>query len=287
MKSFSVEDFGYALPTGGSVKADIIEAIADWCEALHGGLSLQDAFAHLVRGLGAEAGMLVRTHLNEFRPIRIAIQDCRLGTGVHQLKTSFADGHFGPHLTKPRPATVWLGSAHVGETGADPAPALGEWQTARQMKEFAVLVLSGGPITRDHIELHFRDLLSLEVQASVGVVLPTMARTWATRQVGLITRTVINRRLSYEFEQPGTTKTPLLSINNPARLSRAEFRVCLLLSRGLSVLGVSAELSLSEATVRSHLRNIYAKTETSGLAELVFLLLGAHRPQNEAEVRWA
>ena len=287
MKRFLVEDFGSALPAGGSVKADVIEAIADWCEALHGGLSLQDAFAHLVRGLGAEAGILVRTHLNEFRPIRIAIHDCKPDAGAHQLRAAFADGHFGPHMTRPRTATVWLGSAHVGESGADPAPTLGEWQAVRRMREFAVLVLSGGPITRDHIELHFREPLSLNVQASVGAVLPTMARTWATRQVGLITRTVINMRLSHDLERPGTAKAPLLSINNPARLSRAEFRVCLLLSRGLSVLGVSAELSLSDATVRSHLRNIYAKTETSGLAELVFLLLGSHRPPDQADARWA
>lgn len=287
MKSSLVEDYGSALPSGGSVKSDVIEAIADWCEALHGGLSLQDAFAHLVCGLGAEAGMLVRTHLNDFRPTRIAIHDCRPDAGAHQLKATFADGHFGPHLTKPRTATVWLGSAHEGEAGADPAPALGEWQAARRMKEFAVLVLSGGPITRDHIELHFREPLSRHIQASVGAVLPTMARTWATRQVGLITRTVINERLSQGLQRPGTTNAPLLSISNPASLSRAEFRVCLLLSRGLSVLGVSAELSLSDATVRSHLRSIYAKTESSGLAELVFLLLGSHRPSNEPEARWA
>ena len=287
MKSFLIEDLGSALPAGGSVKADVIEAIADWCEALHGGLSLQEAFAHLVSGLGADAGMLVRTHLNECRSTRIAMHDCRPDPGAHPLKTTFADGHFGPHLKKPRTATVWLGSAHEGESGANPAPALGEWQAARRMKEFAVLVLCGGPITRDHIELHFREPLSLNVQASLGAVLPTMARTWATRQVGLITRTVINKRLSHDLERPGTTTTPLLSISNPARLSRAEFRVCLVLSRGLSVLGVSAELSLSEATVRSHLRNIYAKTETSGLAELVFMLLGAHRPPDELEARWA
>lgn len=287
MKSVLLKDFGSAMPAGGSVKADVIEAIADWCEALHGGQSLREAFAHLVRGLGAEAGMLVRTHLNEFRSSRIEMYDCRGDYSAYPLKATFADGHFGPHLARPRTASVWLGSAHEGEYGANPSPALGEWQAARRMKEFVVLVLCGGPTTRDHIELHFREQLSLEVQASLGAVVPTMARTWAARQVGLITRTAINKRLSSDLERPGTGMTTLLSISNPARLSRAEFRVCLLLSRGLSTLGVSAELCLSEATVRSHLRNIYAKTETSGLPELVFMLLGARRPPNEAEARWA
>jgi DNA-binding CsgD family transcriptional regulator len=52
-------------------------------------------------------------------------------------------------------------------------------------------------------------------------------------------------------------------------------------------LGVAAELSLSEATVRSHLRAIYAKTETSGLAELVFQLIGAHLAASDLEARCA
>lgn len=231
--------------------------------------------------------MIVRTHLNEFHPIRVAIYDSQACDGIAALFSSFADGYFGPHLVRPRAATVWLASTHAGEAGSNPAPALAEWQAARRLTEFAVLVLSGGTVTRDHIELHFREPLSADAQASLGVVLPTMARTWATRQVGLITRTVVNSRLSACQDLRGSPKLPLLGTTNPARLSRAEFRVCLLLSRGLSILGVSEELSLSEATVRSHLRSIYAKTETSGLAELVFHLLGSHLTVQEIQARCA
>lgn len=57
--------------------------------------------------------------------------------------------------------------------------------------------------------------------------------------------------------------------------------MCLLLGRGLSVTGVAEELAVTETTVRSHLRNIYAKTGTSGLAELVFALLRS-RPDGSA-----
>ena len=74
----------------------------------------------------------------------------------------------------------------------------------------------------------------------------------------------------------------ILGISNPAKLSRAEFRVCLLLSRGLSIKGVTDELSLSEATVRSHLRSIYSKTEASGLPELVYRLLSNGSERGEA-----
>lgn len=255
----------------GYQESNVIDAIADWCDALHGDLSLDDAFAALATGLGAEAGMLVRTHLNDFRPIRIALWDKLAEHGSSPLKASFADGHFGRHLARPRPASVWLASTYESDDDAD--PALDIWQSRRGMADFAVLVLNSGPTTRDHVELHFADRVSVAAQSALSVVLPTMARTWASRQVGLVTRTVVNHRIAQETGKVKPGPTMLLGPSNPAKLSRAEFRVCLLLSRGLSTLGVAEELAVSEATVRSHLRSIYAKTETSSLAELVFNLL--------------
>lgn len=254
------------------VDANVIEAIADWCDALHGDLPLQDAFAALAAGLGAEAGMLVRTQFSDFRPMRVAVWDRAGGRNPSPLSASYADGHFGPPIARPRAASVWLSSSD--DDAGDRDPALESWQVRRGLGEFAVLVLTGGPGARDHIELHFRAALVPETQAALGAVLPTMARTWTNRQVGLVTRTVINHRLAGEpVPDRPAARAMLLGAANPARLSRAEFRVCLLLSRGLSVVGVAEELSVSEATVRSHLRSIYSKTGTSGLAELVFALL--------------
>ncbi|TNC63599.1 helix-turn-helix transcriptional regulator [Rubellimicrobium roseum] len=65
---------------------------------------------------------------------------------------------------------------------------------------------------------------------------------------------------------------PLLSVSNPARLSRAEFRVCVLLSKGLNTSSVCSELSISISTLRTHLRNIFAKTKVTSMAELLCLL---------------
>ncbi|MBV1902477.1 MAG: helix-turn-helix transcriptional regulator [Marinosulfonomonas sp.] len=255
-----------------------MDAIASWCEALYGTVSLEQAVANLVQGLGAEAGMLVRTNMNENRAIRVATHDAKILTTGLPLSATFADGQFGAHLKKPRTATIWLGSNHAERSVVTPDPALGNWQAGRGMKEFAVLILASGPITRDHIELHFRQPLAPPAQTTLSTVLPSMARTWASRQVGLITRTVINHRLPSPSDMRVAPAKPPLAIGNPAHLSRAEFRVCLLLSRGLSVAGVCSELSLAETTVRSHLRNIYAKTETSSLAELIFCLIGPAQP---------
>ncbi|MBV1867306.1 MAG: helix-turn-helix transcriptional regulator [Marinosulfonomonas sp.] len=279
------ENIVHDWPHSNLAQVDIVDAIASWCEALYGTVSLEQAVTNLVQGLGAEAGMLVRTNMNENRAIRVATHDTKILTTGAPLSVAFADGQFGSHLKKPRTATIWLGSTHTEHSVVTPDPALGNWQAARDMKEFAVLILASGPVTRDHIELHFRQPLSEPAQTTLSTVLPSMARTWASRQVGLITRTVINHRLP----SPGSmTNAPVkapLAIGNPAHLSRAEFRVCLLLSRGLSVAGVCSELDLAETTVRSHLRNIYAKTETSSLAELIFCLIApAQLPQHRDAV---
>jgi len=272
------EDIGHDWANTPSVQVDVVDAIASWCEALYGTVSLEQALANLVQGLGAEAGMLVRTNMNENRAVRVATHDAKILTTGLPLAASYADGQFGAHLKKPRSASIWLGSTHAKRSVVTPDPALENWQTARDMKEFAVLILASGPITRDHIELHFRQPLAQPAQTTLSTVLPSMARTWASRQVGLITRTVINHRLPSPSDTHVAASKALLAIDNPAHLSRAEFRVCLLLSRGLSVAGVCAELSLAETTIRSHLRNIYAKTETSSLAELIFCLVGPAQP---------
>ncbi len=264
---------GAGIPSAPStgIESNVIEAIADWCDALHGDFPLQDAFAALAAGLGADAGILVRTHFSDFRPNRVAIWDRGAGRGVSPLTTSYADGRFGPQFARPRAASIWLAS--LADADADVDPALEIWQARRNLCEFAVLVLSGGPTCRDHAELHFRNPLSFQAHTALGSVLPTMARTWASRQVGLVARTIVGHRALADLRPLRQTRATILDATNPARLSRAEFRVCLLLSRGLSVIGVANELAVSEATVRSHLRSTYAKTATSSLAELVYNLM--------------
>lgn len=272
MTVFSVSDFRDSTVESARFGTNIIEATADWCDALQGGMSLRDALESLVVGLGAEAGMLVRTDASVGRTMAVATIDRRQATSPCPLAASFADGCFGRPFERPRAASLWLVSAMRDETDEAGRAALEAWQSARGLSEFAVLVLECGPRHRDHIELHFASQIGGVVEAALAAMLPTMARTWSQRPVGLVARTAPSRRLAVQAPAAPAAR-PLLDISNPAGLSRAEFRVCLLLSQGLSVAGVSADLGLSNATVRTHLRNIYAKTGASGLNDLMLRLL--------------
>ncbi|MEE9427825.1 MAG: helix-turn-helix transcriptional regulator [Paracoccaceae bacterium] len=268
-------------------QTDIVDAITSWCEALYGSISLETALTNLVRGLGAEAGTLVRTHMNERHPIRIATYDAMKNVAVRPLDCSFADIFFCRHMENPKPATIWLGS-NFAEYAVDPLDVTFEnWQDSRKLKEFAVLILAAGPVTRDHIELHFRSPLASGNLATLGTILPAVSRTWATRQVGLITRTVINHSETFQEQLPNQGKVSLLANGNPANLSRAEFRVCLLLSRGLSISNTVIELGVTESTVRTHLRNIYAKSGTQNIAELIFCLIAPQKTESTQEIQCA
>ncbi|MGJ8585776.1 MAG: helix-turn-helix transcriptional regulator [Marinosulfonomonas sp.] len=250
-----------------------MDAVADWCEALHGAVSLDAAVSALIQGMGAEAGVLVRTNFNDGKITQIAKFDQKAMTSALPLDAVYGDEIFGRLLQKARPASVWLASQHSDQYSEFLASEYSGWQEGRDMKEFAVLVLGSGPNGRDHLELHFREQASPDVIASLTSVLQAMTRSWMARQVGFVSRKLTNRRVGQATPAAKTTFEPILGPSNPAGLSRAEFRVCLLLSSGLSVAGVSLELGLAETTVRSHLRSIYAKSETKNLAELIFCLI--------------
>ena len=86
---------------------------------------------------------------------------------------------------------------------------------------------------------------------------------WASRQRGLV-ETILNGTQA----QTSTA----LSAANPHGLTRAESTVAALVADGLRAKAIAQKLGCSVPTVRTHLRNLYAKTGAEGLVELVRLL---------------
>jgi DNA-binding CsgD family transcriptional regulator len=101
---------------------------------------------------------------------------------------------------------------------------------------------------------------------------PVLSETWRNRAQGLFTENLLHRAEVHRAPQGGKA---ILSTDNPARLSRAEYRVGLMLSRGLSTDEVKSALNIRESTLRTHLGNLYAKTHAQSLSELVYLLVSA------------
>lgn len=256
----------------------MIGAIAQWCECLQGNAPLRQAIEMLARSAGVEAIALTRAaRANDGELNSLFFDYAPAAHRAHPLERSFAKGVLGPYFRQPRPGSVWFKTL----TGIEPDPRLESFHRARHLTELAVIPLSLEEKSTMFLEMHFSVHRGEGQHATINMCAPTLADTWSRRKPGLMTELILKRN------RPNPTPivdAPILSADNPAGLSRAEFRVCLMLSKGLSTKAVRAQQGISESTLRTHLRSIYAKTETSSQAELLYLLLSA-RPQDAAQLR--
>ncbi len=261
--------FGNSLSEGsGSIhvaETGMIGAVAQWCECLHGRDPLLKSLQMLVSGLGAEIVAVVRYARGATTAGRTVASD-RAARDVRggRLDCGFAKSLMAPYFDAARPGSLWFRSM----VEDDRTSALAEFHAARQLRELVVIPLESNARFIDTIEVHFDDLLRGHQQMILNSLGPILARTWQNRAQGLFTEALLRHAPT-----PLTTShAPILSIENPAGLSRAEYRVCLMLSRGLSVDHVKAELCIRESTLRTHLGNLYAKTCSSNLSELIYRL---------------
>ena len=258
----------------------VLDGIATWCGGLHGSMPLNEALQSLAVGLGAEAAAISRHNRNEERPQTVAVYDLREGDiDLPSLKRALCRDVMGYLYPKARSSTVWFLSDLLDDPSWQDTQTLTNWRLSRDIEEIVALSLTGNQQQHDYIEFHVPNGLQRSERLEIEALVPTIVRSWAGRKTGLVTQARMDDRMISARAAAAAGKlkwdAPILGMANPAKLSRAEFRVCLLLSRGLSVKGVTDELGLSEATVRTHLRSIYSKTETSGIAELLYRILSS------------
>ena len=102
------------------------------------------------------------------------------------------------------------------------------------------------------------------------------APVWAMRRPGLVVDAIHGANAApCKGPRPGddTVVTGcVLSAANPAGLTPTEIRVALALRDGLSPADVARTLAIAMPTVRTHLRNLYAKTGLRGMHELTHRL---------------
>lgn len=245
----------------------LIGAIARWCECLQNRAAVFDALELLAQSLEAEAIALSRCSQDPRGESRSLFFDrLQHKPTVCHLEKSYAASVLGPYYRSANAGSVWLQS-----TSDIPAePDLVEFQFRRKLVDLVVIPLSIEEKAIFFLEFHFATEARGTQFAMLNSIASTLKETWSHRRPGLMTELILNRQRP---DPKVTGDGPLLGPDNPARLSRAEFRVCLMLSRGLSQQATAEELEICESTLRTHLGSIYEKTGTSGMAELLFRLL--------------
>ncbi|WP_133064956.1 helix-turn-helix transcriptional regulator [Flavimaricola marinus] len=250
----------------------IIDGIASWCESLSGQIPLIEGLRQVLGALDGAAICLTRVQENSSRIGTSMIVDTETSQKRgHRLERSFASIVLGPYCLKPKPGTPWFSSMLDGEVD----PALRDFQRRRGLQELVVIPLEIKGKTVDFLEIHFEQRLDGNQFALLNLAAATFVRTWGRRATGLFSEYILS---PLKTKRDKLSELPLLSVENPARLSRCEYRVCLMLSRGYSVQAIEEEFGISRTTSRTHLRNIYAKTGCSSLAELTFRLMDKTKP---------
>jgi DNA-binding CsgD family transcriptional regulator len=272
-------------PVNGEVTSsfdlNIVGAIASWCEALQGQATIVEAMSAVCRSVGADAACVARvTHaeIGESRSICYDKLDVR--ANAPRLDRSFARAVMGPYLAGARGGSIWCQS--LVEVGCD--PALDLFQQRRHFGDLIVIPLTVSEKHIDLFELHFSRPLDAVRMDMINKLAPTLSRTWRNRQNGLMTDALLH---SKQRDQGAAGLAPILGMDNPAKLSRAEYRVCILLAKGLSNERLLAELDVSYSTLRTHLRSIYAKTETSSRSELLYHLISKTPHMSAADIKVA
>ncbi|SDE72795.1 DNA-binding transcriptional regulator, CsgD family [Ruegeria marina] len=156
-------------------------------------------------------------------------------------------------------------------------PILVEFYQQRRLSETIIIPLDRRNGVVDVLELHYLFPISVAELEHLELIGPVLAGCWEGRSLGLFSDALLAGSRAIRKSQ---VSEEILSVENPFRLSRAEYRVCLLLSRGLNNKAVLSELSITMATLRTHLGNIYAKTGATSQSELVHMLLVSQSARN-------
>ncbi|APE42021.1 hypothetical protein BOO69_00300 [Sulfitobacter alexandrii] len=242
----------------------------DWHAAIAGHAPLTDVIAVLTRQTSARNISFYR--FREDRSVPIAAARRQDDTAAAEN----SKGTLARYLRATRdaeipPGTMLSLSDLRAEAEFPGSAAAAEWDPREDIINVVLIVLADRPGQLDVIEMIFDSIPSLNPDIPPVLVSAALAEAWKMRAPGLITRITLSniRSRSQSVQVPSSG---ILSGNNPCGLSRAEQRVCHMLVAGQKAKTIAEELDLSVATVRTHLRNIYSKTQTAGQVELIALV---------------
>jgi DNA-binding CsgD family transcriptional regulator len=248
-----------------------------WTECLHGAGALRETLSDLLDLTGARVAHLTRHCGLTGRHRTIASLDRGAREGERPMTTPLGPSLLTRSGAAARAGTLWtLGELDRAETDALDDRAL-RWMADRRLRDTAVIPLDRAGSDLDLLELHFAAPLSAPLRAELDVAATAMSAAWQRRQKGRIARLLsatpaIAERLAQDA--PGTQPSPL-SPANPLGLTAAELRICVLFRNGHPPQQMAQHLKVSESTLRTHLRSIYAKAGVAGQLDLVRLLLAA------------
>src|SRR6056297_14724 len=123
----------------------------------------------------------------------------------------------------------------------------------------------------DVIEFQFRASIRSSTDALLASMAPALALAWSRRLPGSA-HAMMRRTRARPATEAQSVQDDLLGPENPANLSRSEFRICAMMREGMMTKVIAEQLGIRGTTLRSHLHSIYSKTGASGQVDLLHRL---------------
>lgn len=244
--------------------------VNDWNAALNGHFPIAEVMDIFTRQVSARNVTLYRL---VGRSVRTIASSARAHDRLTPENASGALARYlvDHHTDALSPGSIWRLKDLRKEEAFASNSAKTEWNARPEIIEVSVIVLEHTETQTDLIEMIFDSAPNPVPELPPSIITQAMADAWELRAAGLITRTIksFGRTRRSATGDPGRD---VLSPENPFALSRAEQRVCQLLADGTKPKEIAQTLGVSVSTVRSHLRNLFAKTDTSGQIDLIALI---------------
>lgn len=249
-----------------------------WMDALlkfvswsQGKTPLQPALEGLALYFGAEVVCLSRRERANDSMRHVLAVDIASETGFPNLLNGFAKDVLGETLDKLKPGTA-VSVSEVHPEAMVQNAELARWSRKRRINEIVVFCIGSRQGTREIIEFHFSKSAPYLSDVDAAHCAEMLAKVFKGRREGLVEQLILGRALKRKKHMRRNFGNAILSPENPAKLTRAEWRLCVLVANGMSREGAAKALSVTPNTIRSHLRNIYSKTERETYHELALHL---------------
>ena len=263
-------NFSGAHSASRPVKDNFLDTLLVFVKWSQGRTDLGSTLQCLAEYIGADAIALTRWDKNSARLAGFA--DDRSDPLSPRLTQSYAPAVLGGYIDSIKPGTaITLSDTHENRSVSD--PALERWMFNRCVIEVACICVAAEGGTRDIVEIHFARSVPKLWDDEQEMMSRMMHDVYQGRKRGLVMQQLLRTNATVRRTAKATMDKPLLAVENPARLTRSEWRVCALIANGLSREGIAEEMAVKPGTLRTHLRNIYAKTGYERFHELALRLV--------------
>lgn len=266
----SLTSIGFAAKHKNQTSTDktTAEALLIFMEWGQGVAPLETALKLAVSCFGAARGTITRVHLKTKR-VRVIAAAARSGkiSGSIQAPVGQVIGDGLEYFKIGAPILMSM----IEDTRLVRSPEYDMWKRDTKHTEVGFVTLSRNQREADLLVLNFDKTPEDNWCRQSRWLAASLARAFEVRRPGLITDALARNK--DEAQRTADLHFPILAAENFAGLTRTEYKVCVLVSRGLAAKSVASEMGVSTTTVRTHLRNVYAKTSLEGYHHLAKRLI--------------